>query len=134
VTAADVLESCRNRPTTPQEKLLALTVLDDRVARALVAVWPLGRGCSGWDAEKAKAEISDDAPPTQVWDSVWEKIGVNMERLALQTGFPEYMITPRLEQLVDARLLFPDGTVSNLAVEVSLRLEQAAHAAKPRAK
>jgi hypothetical protein len=44
------------------------------------------------------------------------------------------MVEPRLERLVDAKLLFPDGSVSNLAVEVSLRLEEAAHAAKPRAK
>lgn len=133
MTRAEALQAFRNREVTLSEQLLIRTILSDAIATAVLAVWPLDGIRDGWE-QNAGAGVSDNAPQEAVWVSIWDGISIDAEWLATLANFPSFALEPRVDRLIAAKLVFPDGSVSQTAVEIALQAAQPARRAPTRRK
>lgn len=84
-------------------------LVDDLEAMRVVAVWP--NVPMTW--KKAKGAQPEER--NELWAWLWEGCDVYEPQVAEMAGVGERAVAAKITMLASARLIFPDGTVSNLA-------------------
>jgi hypothetical protein len=114
---AELLEGFR----ATEEPCAVMLVADDPLARRVLAAWV---------HYPAVAVVPDEDPPADerarwrwAWEPSWEAL--DLEELARAVGLPAAELESKLHVMINARLMYPDGTIAKLARSV---LHQAAAA------
>ncbi len=111
-------------PYRAQESPLAVAMLvDDSSARRVLVAWVTYAQIPAWVAP-------DDVPPDDErkrWHWLWTPVlnALNYEDLGEASGMTAMALKRKLAMLVNARLIYPDGTISKHA-EAAIRMKTAA--------
>ncbi len=104
-----------------QESALAVAMIfDDPLARKVLTAWTTFAKVPTWAAPNDKPPEDERALWTWIWLRSWETL--DLESFAMAVGTTPELVEQKLHMLINARLLYPDGTISKLA-EGAIRMQ-----------
>ncbi len=84
-----------------------ILIMDDLDAQKLMAAWQLYRPAFT-DRAVRKGETVDD-----LWEKLWESVEpIQYKKLSDDSGVPYATVCVLFRRLMNARLIYPDGTIS----------------------
>ncbi len=87
-----------------------LLLNDDKDLTAILVAWS-----SAFIRQHSKKNtIANNDAHTQ-WQELWSLYSIDIEALAAATGLSSALLPPAIIKLVNARLLYPDGSISTYA-------------------
>ncbi len=86
-----------------------VALIDDLGAMRVIAVWPYVP--KEWEAPREKPPME----PNALWRWLWEGCLYDEEQLADMAELPVRALERKMTRLAAARLIFPDGSVLQLA-------------------
>jgi len=108
-TFEDLLELFRMQEQPEQ----VIPLIDDVRLQKLVSIWPMARL---EPRRPGRARPVDDSPAAG-WDWLWEQREVDMDDLARQLGISPVVLRRTLDVARGCRLVYPDGTANQYAVQ-----------------
>jgi hypothetical protein len=108
-TLADLLNPFRD---SPDDLGPTIVIAGDLEAMRLLAVWPAIP--LHWRVPKGPRPQD----PNTAWDWLWKGIAIGAADLGRRAGLHPYTAVEKFEMLKGARMIFPDGTISQAAARV----------------
>lgn len=112
------------------ESIIGLAVIaDDPLARKVLSAWLTYPNIPPWRAPRQKRPTDRRQLWTWLWLTAWEKL--DLEVFAAACGTTDDVLEQKLHMLINARLIYPDGTISKRA-EQMIQAQIASVLPKPR--
>lgn len=102
-----LLEAFKNNETDVAENVII--VINDDILRNALLAW--GSMVIDYDSEE---ECNCDDSKRQ-WEWMWSKINIDYRKFSLVANVKQYEAAKLIERLKSLRLIYPDGTVNNVA-------------------
>lgn len=88
-------------------------IIDDPAAQRVIVAWQF---CSV-EILEMDADLKDLSEVDR-WDALWKAVRFDRDKLAARSGLARVVADQRFEMVRAARLIYPDGTVNRLALQV----------------
>ncbi len=101
-----------------QENNLAVSLLvEDSTARRILVAWTLYARIPAWVRPEGELPPDDER---KRWEWLWQPVmdALDMDDLSAVCGMAAFGLQRKLRQLVSARLMYPDGTITKAAEAV----------------
>jgi len=101
---------------TQEDEAAVTIVVDDVVAQSVLFAWP--QVPREFGIFERPPQWAEDAA---FWDAIWKPVFFSMEKVASLAGVPRELTEVIMGRLKGARLIYPDGRISDKAREILIQ-------------